>query len=157
MTITNITLTDGQKTTAKDELNSANRINSILTALVENTNASFSEAATAITDINTILGSDDTTLDDLQEVVSFIKANKDDLDNLAVANIAGLQDELTGITDRLDTIEGAIGVINSTDDTTDGSLIKLEKDIKAYADAEIAAASADQAENLGSAAQWGIE
>lgn len=47
-----------------------------------------------IDDINTLLASDDTTLDQLQEVVDFIKANKDDLNNLSIANISGLQSAL---------------------------------------------------------------
>ncbi|MDN5077656.1 hypothetical protein PJV89_05225 [Aliarcobacter butzleri] len=41
--------------------------------------------------INEILSSDDTTLDELQEIVSFIKQNKSTLDNLSVNNIAGLE------------------------------------------------------------------
>ena len=49
------------------------------------------ELKTLIDNINTLLSSDDTALDDLQEVVSFIKTNKSTLDSLAVANIAGLQ------------------------------------------------------------------
>ncbi|MEP3387060.1 MAG: hypothetical protein ABJO02_02675, partial [Reichenbachiella sp.] len=44
-----------------------------------------------IDNINTLLASDDTTLDELQEVVDFIKQNKADLDALGIANIAGLQ------------------------------------------------------------------
>ena len=36
-----------------------------------------------------ILDSDDTTLDELQEVVNFIKQNKADLQNLSIPNIAG--------------------------------------------------------------------
>lgn len=47
-----------------------------------------------IDNINTLLSSDDTTLDELQEVVDFIKANKDTLDALGISNIAGLQDAL---------------------------------------------------------------
>lgn len=38
--------------------------------------------------INTLLTSDDTTLDELQEIVDYIKANKSVLDNLAISNIA---------------------------------------------------------------------
>ncbi len=41
-----------------------------------------------IDDINAILASDDTTLDELQEVVDFIKANRDDLESLTLDNIA---------------------------------------------------------------------
>ena len=41
--------------------------------------------------INTLLTSDNVNLDSLQEVVDYIEANKDTLDNLAISNIAGLQ------------------------------------------------------------------
>lgn len=46
--------------------------------------------------INTLLTSDDTTLDELQEIVDYIKANKSVLDSLAISNIAGLQAALDG-------------------------------------------------------------
>jgi len=49
-----------------------------------------------VADISTLLASDDVTLDGLQEIVSFIKQNKTDLDTLAVSNIAGLQLALDG-------------------------------------------------------------
>ena len=41
--------------------------------------------------INTLLTSDNTNLDSLQEVVDFIEANKSTLDTLSISNIAGLQ------------------------------------------------------------------
>lgn len=44
--------------------------------------------------INQILTSDDTTLDELQEIVYFIKQNKSTLDNLSISNIAGLEQTL---------------------------------------------------------------
>lgn len=44
--------------------------------------------AEAIEAIKTILASDDTTLDELQEIVNYIKQNKDDLSNLDLSNIA---------------------------------------------------------------------
>lgn len=47
-----------------------------------------------------ILDSDDATLDELQEVVNFIKQNKDDLQNLSVENIAGLVSALAGKVDK---------------------------------------------------------
>lgn len=46
--------------------------------------------------INVVLLSDDATLDDLQEVVDFIKINKTTLDALSIASIAGLQTALDG-------------------------------------------------------------
>lgn len=58
----------------------------------------LAELATAqsVNDILAILASDDTTLDELQEVVSYIKANRDIFSNLSVANIAGLEAALLG-------------------------------------------------------------
>lgn len=47
-----------------------------------------------ISSVNTLLASDDVTLDELQEIVTYIKQNKSDLQNLAVPNIAGLEDAL---------------------------------------------------------------
>ncbi len=41
--------------------------------------------------INTLLTSNDTSLDELQEIINFIKQNKSTLDALGVSNIAGLQ------------------------------------------------------------------
>jgi hypothetical protein len=49
--------------------------------------------------INNLLTSDDTTLDELQEIVNYIKVNKNDLENLGISNIAGLSDALS---DKLD-------------------------------------------------------
>ena len=45
----------------------------------------------SITAINTLLSSTDTSLDDLQEVVDYIKLNRTTLNTLAISNIAGLQ------------------------------------------------------------------
>lgn len=44
-----------------------------------------------IDQINTLVSSDDTTLNELQEIVNFIKQNKADLNSLGILNIAGLQ------------------------------------------------------------------
>ena len=52
-----------------------------------------------IDSINVVLTSDDTTLDELQEVVDFIKQNKSDLEALNVGSIAGLQTALDGKVD----------------------------------------------------------
>lgn len=45
----------------------------------------------AVNSINALLSSDDTTLDEMQEIVDFIKTNKSTLDNLSIASISGLQ------------------------------------------------------------------
>jgi len=47
-----------------------------------------------INSINTLLQSNDTDLDTLQELVTYIKANKDTLDTLGISNIIGLQNAL---------------------------------------------------------------
>lgn len=41
--------------------------------------------------INTLLSSDETTLDELQEIVDYIQTNRETLDTLGIANITGLQ------------------------------------------------------------------
>lgn len=45
---------------------------------------------------NAVLQSDDATLDELQEIVDYIKANRSELESLSVSNIAGLQNVLDG-------------------------------------------------------------
>ncbi len=54
-----------------------------------------------IDNINTLLSSDDTTLDELQEIVEFIKINKTTLDSLGITNIAGLETALNNKQDVL--------------------------------------------------------
>lgn len=49
-----------------------------------------------IDNINTLLSSDESTLDDLQEVVDFIQLNRSDLDALGISGITGLQAALDG-------------------------------------------------------------
>ncbi|MDK2050588.1 pyocin knob domain-containing protein [Aliarcobacter butzleri] len=51
--------------------------------------------------INEILSSDDTTLDELQEIVNFIKQNKSTLDSLTIDNIAGLPSALSNKVDKV--------------------------------------------------------
>jgi len=49
---------------------------------------------TSVDNINTLLASDELTLDTLQEIVDFIELNKAELDTLGIGNIAGLQNAL---------------------------------------------------------------
>lgn len=49
---------------------------------------------TQLSNIISILSSDDTTLDEIQELVNYIKQNKSDLESLGIDNIAGLADVL---------------------------------------------------------------
>lgn len=51
---------------------------------------------TLIDNINAVLLSNDTSLDELQELVNFIKQNKSELDSLSIENIAGLLEALAG-------------------------------------------------------------
>jgi len=69
--------------------------------------------------INTLLTSDDTNLDTIQEVVDFIKTNKSTLDSLGISNISGLQA-------ALDAKEPSVtGKGLSANDFTDALLTKL--------------------------------
>lgn len=59
----------------------------------------------ALNAINVLLNSDDTSLDTLQELVAFIKAEKATLDSLGIANISGLA---TALSDKLDATANAV-------------------------------------------------
>ncbi len=65
-----------------------------------------------IDSISSILTSDDEALDELQELVIFIKQNKSTLDTLAIANIAGLVDALAG-KEQIDATIVRSGVANT--------------------------------------------
>lgn len=56
-----------------------------------------------IDNINRILISDDTDLDQLQEIVNYIKQNKKILSQLGISNISGLQSALDGKADKVHT------------------------------------------------------
>lgn len=72
-----------------------------------------------IDNINALLSSDDTTLDELQELVDYIKVNRDSFENLGVSNIAGLQSALDGKVDKV------AGKGLSTEDFTSSEKQKL--------------------------------
>ena len=69
--------------------------------------------------INTLLTSDNTDLDSLQEIVDYIETNRDDLDTLGISNITGLQAAL----DLKQNTEAGKGL--SANDFTDPLLQKL--------------------------------
>lgn len=56
------------------------------------------DTVSALSDINTLLLSDDTSLDELQEIVTYIKLNRSDLDALSLDNI------LEGVTNKFYTV-----------------------------------------------------
>ncbi len=60
-----------------------------------------------IDQLTALVSSDDTTLDEIQEIVDFIKQNKDTLDSLAINNIAGLQAALDSKFDKSSAINYA--------------------------------------------------
>lgn len=87
-----ILFTDGTKTTypIKNGLDSA-----VLSVAGKTGNVTLQIAdiiglSSQISNITTMITSDDTTLDEIQEIVNYIKQNKDDLQNLDMTNIAGL-------------------------------------------------------------------
>lgn len=57
----------------------------------------------AIDAINVLLTSDETDLDTIQEIVDYIEANRDTLENLGIGNISGLQ---AALDDKVDKIVG---------------------------------------------------
>lgn len=71
-----------------------------------------------IDNINTLLTSDDSRLDQLQEIVNYIKQNKEILNTLSVSNIVGLQDALNLKANQNDvnTLQNAIA--NKVDNAT---------------------------------------
>ena len=73
-----------------------------------------------IDNINSLLASDDISLDELQEVVDYIKANRDELQSLGISNIAGLQTALDSKVDKI------VGKQLSTEDFTTSFKTKLE-------------------------------
>jgi hypothetical protein len=73
-----------------------------------------------IDNINSLLASDDISLDELQEVVDYIKANRDELQSLGISNIAGLQSALDNKVDKI------TGKQLSTEDFTTAFKTKLE-------------------------------
>ncbi len=58
--------------------------------------------STFVSNVTAIMTSDDTTLDEIQELVNYIKQNRSDLDALGISNIAGLVDALDSIQTQLD-------------------------------------------------------
>jgi hypothetical protein len=77
-----------------------------------------------IDNINLLLSSDDLTLDQLQEVVDFIKLNKSELDSLGISNILGLQTALDNKVDKV------LGKGLSTNDFTNALLDMLNSAVQ---------------------------
>ncbi|MGV4464790.1 pyocin knob domain-containing protein [Ornithobacterium rhinotracheale] len=82
--------------------------------------SALQEANAKIGLIEGLLNVSDDTLDELQEIVTFIKQNKEDLQNLDVSNIAGLEDALGGKVDK------EVGKVLSSNDFTNDLKTLLE-------------------------------
>jgi hypothetical protein len=106
-----------QAQTYRDEAEGfKNQAQSIAGGKVLSTNVQFADlvdletyrvnVTNAINAINTVLVSDDTSLDQMQELVTFIKLNKVTLDTLGIANIAGLQAALEARALKATTLAG---------------------------------------------------
>lgn len=64
--------------------------------------------------INTLLQSDDSSLDELQEIVNYIKLNRADLSALGIDNIAGLRSALDGKQPLSSVLTGTTAAFTST-------------------------------------------
>jgi len=84
------------------------------------------ENLNSILDIRALLASDDTALDELQEIVNFIKLNRADLDALTITSIAGLSASLSDLQNQINTNDADISTINTKLVTT-STLNTLQK------------------------------
>lgn len=91
-----------------------------------------------IDNLTTIVSSDDTTLDQIQEIVNFIKLNKATLDTLTISNISGLQNALNVLTNsvnsKLSTSAKATlaEALAGTDDTSYSTSKKVADYVNSY-------------------------
>jgi len=72
--------------------------------------------------INEILTSDDTSLDELQEIVDYIKQNKEILETLAISNIAGLQTALDQLQTNIDLKQDKLNTDGTIEILNDGTI-----------------------------------
>jgi len=79
--------------------------------------------------INTLLTSDNVNLDELQEVVDYIEANRDTLDTLGISNIAGLQTALDGKVDDSQVLTDVPSGALFTDTVYDDSDVLKDGDV----------------------------
>lgn len=111
-----------QQTALDTKVNFTDIVDNLTSALETGKPLSAAQGAVLkghIDTINGLISTDDTTLDELQEVVDFIKANRTDLENLGISNIAGLQSALDTKVDKV------AGKGLSTEDYTTAEKTKL--------------------------------
>ena len=89
-------------TNGSGDMQTANNLSDVVASIARDNLSIYSKAEinTFISNINEILLSDDTTLDEIQELVNFIKQNKTDLQSLDLNNIAGLVNALSNKVDK---------------------------------------------------------
>jgi chromosome segregation ATPase len=129
----NTTLSD-HDTRILENLNSINVINNStipdlqndITNTLNDHNTRILENLNSILNINALLASDDTALDELQEIVNFIKLNRADLDSLTITSIAGLSASLSDLQNQINTNDTDISTINTKLVTT-STLNTLQK------------------------------
>lgn len=73
--------------------------------------------------INAVLQSDDSTLDELQEIVNYIKLNRSDLNSLSINSIAGLENQLTNLQTSITSANTALNTHKTSADH-DGRYVK---------------------------------
>ena len=94
----------------------------------------------AISNLTDLLTSDDVVLDNLQEIVNFIKLNRSDLDTLSIASIAGLEDALdlkadaASVTSALADKADTLAMTSALADKADASALADKADASALAD-----------------------
>ena len=84
---------------------------------------------TEVSRITALLTSDDVSLDDLQEIVTFIKGNKTLLDSLGIAGVIGLQDALDALgLATTAALEMAATALNTANDAVSSVAVRVSPD-----------------------------
>ena len=137
----------GSHDAAEDSHTDLRALISAAQTAADGASGSASANQSSIVALQALLASDDVSLDQLQEIVNYIKANRADLDAFGIASIIGLQAAL----DAKETPAGAqakadAAVDNAVSDTTvkvDAAEAAAAVDATAKADAAQAAAAVD--------------
>lgn len=114
---------DNKETT----LGAQGKADASLVSAKEYTDQELVAVKAAISELEGILASEDVDLDELQEIVDFIKLNRSDLDSLTIASIAGLDDAL-GLKADVTALEDKV------DSATLTSALELKADVSALED-----------------------
>lgn len=103
---TQIHITTAEKNKLRDLANTVLNNTLTSTSTTEGLTANQGRVLKGFIDtINQLLASDDVSLDELQEIVTYIKQNRNTLNALSIPNIAGLQEALDNLTTAIATAE----------------------------------------------------